>query len=144
MRLLWQEIKEVDTSKKALRSFGWLVGGVLLLIALVVWWRHDWMFTTPVYWLGGIGGALVILGSGVPVALRPLYHVWMALALVLGFVMTRVLLTLVFFLLITPIGLVRRLLGKDPLRQQPDADTPSYWIPKTYDNPSKERLEKYY
>ncbi|HMB93369.1 MAG TPA: SxtJ family membrane protein [Rhodothermales bacterium] len=144
MRLIWQEIKEVDTSKKALRSFGWLVGGMLLVIALVVWWRHDWTFTTAIYWLGGIGGALVVLGSMVPVLLRPLYRVWMALAIVLGFVMTRVLLTLVFFLLITPIGLVRRLFGKDPLRQKPDADATSYWIPKTYDDPSKERLEKYY
>lgn len=144
MRLLWQEIIEVDTSTKALRSFGWLVGGVLLLIALVVWWRHDWTFTTAVYWLGGIGGALVVLGSIMPVVLRPLYRVWMALAMVLGFVMTRVLLTLVFFLLIAPLGLLRRLLGKDPLHQTPDAETTSYWIQKTYDDPSKERLEKYY
>jgi hypothetical protein len=142
--LLWQEIKDIDTSKKTLRSFGWVVGGVLLFIAGVIWWRHDWTPTTATYWLGGIGGTLMVLGLAVPTVLRPLYRVWMALALVLGFIMTRVLLTLVFFLLITPIGLVRRLLGKDPLRQEPDADTTSYWIPKSYDDAPDDRLEKYY
>ncbi len=144
LRMLWQEIREIDTSRKALRSFGWVVGAVLLGIAAVVWWRRDWTATGAVVWLGGIGGALVALGLLAPALLRPLYRVWMALAVVLGFVMTRVILTLVFYLVLTPIGLLLRLFGKDPLHRRLDPNAPSYWLEKTYDDESPERLEKYY
>lgn len=144
MRVLWQEIKAVDTSTKALRSFGWVVGGVLLVIAVVVWGRNGFALTTAAYVLGGIGGALVVLGGAAPVILKPVYRVWMALAVVLGFVMTRVILTVVFFLVMTPIGLVMRLLGKDPLHRRLDPDAASYWIEKSYDDDAPERLEKYY
>ncbi len=144
MHILWQEIKEVDTSKKALRSFGWVVGGVLLVIAAVVWWRNDFTLTTAAYVLGGIGGALVVLGLAAPVVLKPVYRVWMALAVVMGFIMTRVILSVVYYLVMTPIGLVMRLFGKDPMHRRIDPDAASYWIEKSYDDESPERLEKYY
>ncbi len=144
MRVLWQEIKEVDTSKKALRSFGWVVGGVLLVIAAVVWWRNDFVLTTAAYVLGSLGAALVVLGLAVPVVLKPVYRVWMALAVVLGFIMTRVILSVVYYLVMTPIGLAMRLFGKDPMHRRIDPDATSYWIEKSYDDESPERLEKYY
>ncbi len=144
MHILWQEIKEVDTSKKALRSFGWVVGGVLLVIAAVVWWRNDFTLTTVASVLGGIGGALVVLGLTVPVVLKPVYRVWMALAVVMGFFMTRVILSVVYYLVMTPIGLAMRLFGKDPLHRRIDPEASSYWIEKSYDDESPERLEKYY
>ena len=144
MRVLWQEIKAVDTSKKALRSFGWVVGGVVLIIAAVVFWRNDWTLTTAAYVLGGIGGALVVLGLTVPVVLKPIYRVWMALAVVLGFIMTRVILSIVYYFIMTPIGLIMRLVGKDPMHCRLDAKATSYWIEKSYDDDSPERLEKYY
>lgn len=141
---LWQEIKAIDTGRKALRSFGWLVGAVLLGIAAFLWWRHDWTPTTATYVLAGLGAALVVLGTLAPVVLRPLYRVWMALALVLGFIMTRVILTLVFYLLVTPIGLALRLFGKDSMHRKLDPEASSYWIEKEYIDASKARLEKYY
>ncbi len=144
MRVLWQEIKEVDTSKKALRSFGWVVGGVLLVIATVVWWRNDFAVTTAASVLGGIGGALVVLGLAAPVVLKPVYRVWMALAVVLGFIMTRVILSVVYYLVMTPIGLAMRLFGKDPMHRRIDPEASSYWIEKSYDDESPKRLEKYY
>ncbi len=144
MHGLWQEFLHLDTSRKALRNFGLVVGGVLLGIAALVLWRKGWTPNTAVYILGGIGGALVVLGLIVPAVLKPLYRVWMGLALVLGFVMTRVLLTVVFFLLFMPIGLVMRLLGRDPMHRRPDPSAASYWIKRTPDASPKERLEKYY
>ncbi len=144
MGILWQEIKEVDTSKKALRSFGWVVGGVLLVIAAVVWWRNDFALTTAAYVLGSLGAALVVLGLAAPVVLKPVYRVWMALAVVLGFIMTRVILSVVYYLVMTPIGLAMRLFGKDPMHRRIDPDAASYWIEKSYDDESPERLERYY
>ncbi len=144
MHVLREELLALDAGKKALRSFGVVVGAVLLGIAVVVAWRNGWTVTPAAGWLAGLGGALVVLGGLAPRLLRPVYYLWMALALVMGFVMTRVLLTLVFFLLITPIGLVMRLAGKDPMHRRPDPDADSYWIEKDYIDDSAERLEKYY
>ena len=96
------------------------------------------------YWLGGIGGALVVLGLLVPAVLKPVYRVWMALAIVLGFVMTRVILSLIFFLAFMPIGLIWRVLRKDPMRRRLDPAVGSYWIEKDYHDASPKRLEKYY
>ena len=42
LRILWREIKEIDTGKKAIRSFGWVVGVVLIGLGAFVLWRHDW------------------------------------------------------------------------------------------------------
>ena len=144
MHGLWQEIRAVDTSRKALRSFGLVVGGVFVGIAAIIVWRSGWALTPVAQWLGGPGAVLIVLGLVAPPLLRPLYRVWMGLALVLGFVMTRVLLTLVYYLLLTPIGLLLRLFGKDPMHRHPDPEASSYWIPKEYLNEGPERLEKYY
>lgn len=144
LRLIRDEIREIDTSPQALRSFGLTVGAVLLVIAIVIVWRSGWTPAPTSYALGGAGATLVVLGAVFPQLLKPIHLGWMALALVLGFIMTRVVLTAVFYLAITPTGLVLRLVGKDPLNRRIDPEATTYWIPKTYDDPSRTRLEKYY
>ena len=142
--VLRHEIRAIDTSRKALRSFGISVGIVCLLISLLVAWRGNWVIGWLPSVLAGIGGALVFGALLVPIVLKPLHIAWMTLALVLGYVMTRVLLTAVFYLVVTPTGLVMRVLGKDPLQRRIDHDASTYWIPKSYEDPSPDRLEKYY
>ena len=63
-----------------------------------------------------------------PKALKPVYIGWMSLALVLGLVVSTVLLTVFFFLVITPVGLVARLAGKDFLRLKLRPEDTTYWI----------------
>lgn len=142
--MIGDELRALDTSRPALRRFGWVVGGVLLLIGGIVLWRQGWTLSTASQVLFGVGTALVVLGTAVPQALRAVYRGWMALALILGFVMTRVLLTLVFFLVVTPIGLLMRLIGHDPMRRKPDDAAATYWIPKEPHDPSPKRLERYF
>ena len=143
-KVLLAEIRSIDTSRKALRSFGLVVGGVLIAIAAIVFWRADWTLVPAVRILGGIGGALVVLGLISPLVLKPVHKVWMALAVLLGYIMTRVLLTLVYFIAVTPIGLLMKALGKDLLNRKLDREAESYWIPKSYLDRSPKRLEKYY
>ena len=134
------EIRRLDTSLPKLRSFGVLVGLVVVLIAGVLLWKEF-----AVGWgLLAAAAPLIILGLWAPRVLRPFYLLWMALALALNFVMTRVILTAVFFLMVTPIGLVMRLTGRDPLQRKIDRNRPTYWIKKSYDANSSERLERYY
>ncbi|MEX1054605.1 MAG: SxtJ family membrane protein [Rhodothermales bacterium] len=144
LKVLSEEIRNIDAGKKALRSFGLVVGGVFLGIAVVVFWRAEWTFVTSVKILGALGSVLVVFGLVAPTLLRPVYRVWMAIAVILGFIMTRVLLTLVFFLVVTPIGLLMRAFGRDPLNRKLDKNVSSYWIPKKYLDRSPKRLEKYY
>jgi len=82
---------------------------------------------------------LVISGFLFPRALKYVYIAWMSAAIVLGFVVSNVILTVFFFLVITPIGLITRLLGKDFLALKIDREAPSYWISRA--RPSKTPAE---
>lgn len=109
---------------RAEREFGLVVGGILL--ALGCWWlfRGKAGLLAPSF--VAVGALLVLLGLLLPRALYWPNRGWMALAGVLGWVMTRVVLGLVYFLLVTPIGTVKRLLGWDPLGRRA-ASSGSYW-----------------
>jgi len=73
------------------------------------------------------GGSILLVGFFAPVILKPLFILWMSLARILGFIMTRVILALIFFLIFSPIGLVFRLIKKDHLDEAIDPDAASYW-----------------
>ncbi|MEM6327206.1 MAG: SxtJ family membrane protein [Bacteroidota bacterium] len=139
------EVRALDVSVPSLRRFGLTVGAVFAGIGVFLLWRGEWEWTVVRQSLVGLGGTLMVLGALVPVVLRPVYRVWMTLAFAMGFVMTRVILTAVFALVVTPIGVVMRLLGKDPLPKHRDASADSYWIVREAPAPSsRESLEKYY
>lgn len=144
MKELWEEIRRLNADRRALRSFGLTVGFVILALAVFFFWRADWVLTGAVRWLGGFGIALVSFGLVLPSWLRQPYRIWMGFALVLGFLMSHVVLSIVYFLLVTPIGLIFRLRRKDLLDRRLQSDVPTYWKPKVYINASRERLEKYY
>ena len=111
-------------SHRAERDFGLVVGGVFALLG--AWWLYRGKFgwVAPALLCGG--AALVLFGLVFPRALVLPNRLWMALAAVLGYVMTRVVLALVFFLLVTPIGVVKRLTGWDPLGRRTRRGE-SYW-----------------
>lgn len=70
------------------------------------------------------------------------YRGWMIFAKALGFVNTRILLTLFFYLVITPIGLLLRLFGKNPLNLRLDPEAKTYWSPKAKEPYDPERYKK--
>lgn len=121
---LRDDIKQLETSPRELRKFGLVVGGVFVLLGVLFWLRHKPSF--PYLLVPGL--MLMALGAVLPRALKYVYLGWMALAFLLGFVVSNILLTLLFFLVITPIGLVARLFGKDFLRLKLDRQTTTYWI----------------
>jgi hypothetical protein len=121
-----EDIKQLKTSDRDLRKFGLMVGGVFAALGVLFLWRHK-----PVGpYLLWPGVVLVLLGAILPRALKWVYVAWMSVAFVLGFVMAHVILTLLFYLLLMPIGLVARLVGKDFLSLKLDRAAKSYWIPR--------------
>lgn len=113
-------------SFRAEREFGLIVGGVFLLLS--GWWIYRGKFHSVTQITLPLGAALVLLGLVFPRALVFPNKAWMALAEVLSFVSTRVILAFVYFVIVTPIGFVKRLSGWDPLnRRAPKSE--SYWRP---------------
>ena len=117
------EIKNIKEDKKDLRKFGLSVGIVLLTIAALLFYKQKDSY----FYFGLIGLFLSTAGLVSPVILKPLNKVWMSLAILMGWVMTRVILVVLFFLALTPIALLARIFGKKFLNLQIDKSKESYW-----------------
>jgi len=119
-------LARLDTSPRAIRRAAFGVGAVLLLLAAWFLWRQR----APGLRLGlaGGGGLLLLAGTLFPARLRTAYLAWMALALALGWVMSRVMLTIVFIVVLTPLALLARLSGKRFLAMERDPSASSYWV----------------
>ena len=87
------------------RRFGLVVGTAFMVLGGIAWWRGR---PVGALVLGGIGIALVVLGVAVPGALYPVFRAWMGLAMALSKVTTPILLAVLYFGVLTPIGIVRR------------------------------------
>lgn len=109
-----------------LRKFGLSVGGIFLVLASISWWRgHVW----PPLVMATVGTMLFVPGAVVPRVLGPVERRWMIFAEALGRFNARIILTVLYYLLITPIGVVRRW-RTDPLdRRLHDGRTTS-WVPR--------------
>ena len=119
------------------RGFGLVVGTAFLLLGS--WWVYRGKFPNVVPVLGGLGAILFALGLVFPRALFWPNRAWMMLAEAMSFVMTRVVLAAVFFLTVTPIGIVKRWTGWDPLRRR-SVSAPTYWEPY----PERQRDPRHY
>lgn len=115
-------------SREALsdRSFGLTVGLFFVLIACVPLLHHK-----PVHvWVLSLGAALCLIAAFIPRLLHGTNLLWMRLSDLLGRVMTPVMTSVMFFLVITPFGFALRLLRKDVLRIQRDVTAKTYWVPR--------------
>lgn len=137
--MLLEEIKSIKATTKEVRKFGVTIGILLLVIAAWLFWKQRPSFPYFAY----AGGGLVLAGLILPVLLKPIYKVWMSFAVVMGFVMTRVILTVIYFGMFTPMALAAKLLGKDLLDERLDKNAGTYWVKRpttTYDPKSAENM----
>jgi hypothetical protein len=114
-------------TKKQLRSFGLILAGGFSVIALAPLIRghnlRSWALVVAAIF--GLGGLIV------PMALRPLFGVWMAIGEVLAWINTRIILTILYYGLIVPTGMILRMTGKDPMRLKFERDVDTYRIVRT-------------
>lgn len=130
-----------ETTPKQLRQFGLLVGTILILIG------SYWMFYRDIFELArvvllSIGGFLFVFGLVFPIVLKPIYRAWMALAHVLAYVNTRIIISLIFFLVITPIGFLLRLFKGDILSEKFHSEDTTYWSEPDRPESVKEHCER--
>jgi Saxitoxin biosynthesis operon protein SxtJ len=114
-----------EITNKQLRSFGFTVGGIFALIAI---WPLVIRAADPRWWALGIAAGLLVPAVVFPRSLVWVHKGWMAIGHVLGWINTRIILGVVFYVIVTPIGIIRRWLGKDPMGRQLRPDLDSYRV----------------
>jgi hypothetical protein len=125
-------------SKAELRKFGLTVGGAFAVFGTISWWRgHE----IPPRVLWTLAALLIVPGALAPVILGPVHRAWMAFATVLGHVNTRIILTLLFYLVMTPTGLILRLF-RDPLNRSMRDPSDSNWTKRESQPIELERYER--
>ncbi len=135
--MLLDEIKEIKSTKKELKNFGLVIGSFFALLGAWFLWKHK---ANPTV-LFGLSASFLFLGILLPMALRPIQKVWMTLALLMGWVMTRVILAVLFYLMFTPIGFIKRIFGKNSFKGGFRKDSCSYWTVREDADYVKERYE---
>lgn len=124
-------------SKRELRNFGFVMAAAFAVLASILLWRDRaaWPY------LYVIAGFFLVAGIVFPRILAPIEWIWMKFAGIMGVIMTHVVLSVAYYLIVTPIGIIMKLAGRDPLHRKFDKKAISYWLPVDPKGPSS-RPEK--
>lgn len=123
------------------RKFGITMACV---IALLFGFFFPYVFSKNIpYWPWIVAAVFVLLALVVPMKLTVIYSLWMKFGHIIGAINTKIILAIVFFLVFTPMALLFRLLGKDPMKRElANTSLTSYW--DLSKQQSKEHMEKVY
>jgi hypothetical protein len=126
-------------SKTELRKFGIITG---FIFAVLFGLLFPWLAESSIpYWPFIVAGVLVIWGLLHPGSLKPVYAVWMKIGHVLGWINTRIILAVLFYLIFMPVGLVMRMFGVDFLKKKLE-DSKTYRVESAQQ--SKDHIERPY
>lgn len=124
--------------KIELRNFGILMGLVLGLLGGFFSWRSK---SVDLYCLM-LAAVFFLMGLAKPMSLKFIYQIWMGLGSLLGWLNTRIILSILFYFILSPIGLILRLFGKQFLDLKMDGQQKSYWLSKETSKFMRENYEK--
>ena len=121
-----EELTQLDISNRKLKQFAYFVGIILLIISSWYFIKHhnrDWSCIT-----GCISILLIVAGIIRAELLKELYKFWMGLAFILGWLISRILISIVFYLALTPISLLGRFFKRKWMDVDFSKKSKSYWI----------------
>ena len=133
-----EEIKNIKSEKSDLRKFGITIGIILLVISGFLFYKEKESFQIFL----AIGITLFFTAITIPFILKPVYWIWMIFATILGWIMTRIILSILFYVILTPIGLILRLFGKQFIELRWDKSNDSYWNFSSNEHLKIENYEK--
>ena len=128
-----EQIKNIKSGKSDLRKFGITIGLIILIISGFLFWNEIDLYKTLVI----LAVSFIVFGFSFPLILKPIYLAWMTFATILGWIMTRLILSILFFIIVTPIGLISRILKKRFLEVKFDPIKDSYWNQVRNENEKK-------
>jgi len=120
--------KNRQPSPWELRSFGLLQLVFFAVVGCIAWWRLDARTAARFIW--GMSLAACALYYLAPRVQRPMLRAWTAAVYPIGWTVSHLMLAATYYLAITPIGLLARLAGYDPLHRRLDPSAPTYWTPR--------------
>ena len=115
-----------DPSRRELSWFGLLVAAFFGIVGAIVFWQFDAPVTARAIWIAGVG--ITLLYYVLPPLRRPLYLGWIYAALPIGWVISHVLMGLIFYVVFLLVGLGMRLCRYDPMRRRFDPGASTYWV----------------
>jgi len=121
------------------RSFGFVFAGVFLALALYSYFVKE---SPNAVYMAGVSLVFLILAVVAPKVLKPLNLAWFKVGQLLHKIVNPLVMGLIFFVTLTPIALIMRARGKDPLRLKKQGDAESYWIERTPPGPAPDSLKK--
>jgi hypothetical protein len=116
--------REEEVTGSSDRGFGFVFAGFFALVAIVRWWKEQ----GGAGWFAAAALAMLLIALARPSLLAPFNRLWTKLALLLSRIMNPIIMGILFFLVVAPIGLLMRLTGKRPLALEFDPAAESYWI----------------
>ena len=116
---------------RQLRQFGWIWMAFVTFFGAVAWFKFDSPVLARGLWVAAI--AVPVLGWAVPKFMRFVFMGMSYLAWPIGFVVSHLVLAGVYYLVLTPIGLLMRLFGYDSMKRTFDREATSYWVPRSLD-----------
>jgi predicted membrane metal-binding protein len=119
--------REEDVHGSSDRGFGLVFAGFFAIVAIVRWWKEH----GGAGWFAAAAIAMLLISLVRPSLLAPFNRVWTKLALLLSMIMNPVIMAILFFIVVAPIGLLMRLMGKRPLALAFDPAVKSYWVERT-------------
>jgi len=136
--MIKEELKQIKTTPTELRKFGLTIGGLLTIIGIILiilHAKHKLIFS-------GLGFLFMFVGLTFPKTLKWIYKLWMGLSVVLGFFSTRVILSLLFYFVLTPINFLHKFTGKKFLDLKIEKSTTTYWRKRPLGTFDRSRYEK--
>jgi hypothetical protein len=130
--------REEDVKTSSERVFGFVFAAVFLIIGLLPL-LHGNMVRL---WSLGVAAVFLALALAVPKTLAPLNRLWMKFGMLLHAVVNPVVMAFLFFSTVTPIALILRALGKDPLHLKFDPAAKTYWIDRTPPGPAPDTMPR--
>ena len=135
--MIIEEIKSIKSGTRELRQFGITIGCAAGLLGAWLLWRGNGWYTFAL----GVSAVFFFCGFIFPRVLKPFQKVWMTLALLMGLVVTGFIMIVLFYGVVTPIGLVARLCNKDFLQRRFDSTAESYWVHRETGETDKKNYE---
>ena len=127
-----------NPNRKDLLVFGFLLGLFTILLGLLAHFQWQASAAARMIWL--VGAGLTVLYFAVPPLRRPLFLGWIYATFPIGWTISHLLMAIIYYGVLTPIGLVLRLCGKDPIEKDIDSGRSSYWV----EHPTKTDAGRYF
>jgi hypothetical protein len=123
---------EHTTDKRQLRSFGLIVGGIFTILSL---WPRVFRHQDIRVWALILGALLILPAIALPQVLKWPHYIWMRIGHVLGWINSRIIMTIAFYAVFTPVGFIRRF-NSDPMNRKFEPESPTYRVKRERRDPS--------